>query len=354
MSEQGFQGGIGDTLRELGVAAGEVRSVETVSERPGHRLYRIRTQERSYILKSFPANAPGTEIESYELLRKLAVPTIAVVARTENALLLEDLTCSDTWRLATELDVKDRNTGEAIARWYRNFHEKGADLAADVSEPPPFLEREEDLLDGASIESMGRKLGLSGLDSWRLAAERIDLLKSSLSCFETTLNYNDFHWTNLAVSRNSGPGMEAVVFDYDLLGNRHPLQRLPERRGLVVGGSDQRVPGCLWINRSRRGDSRPPVGHAVRPGVGGTDGRLPRVGGGEPAECIERGLRNGPAPGTRSRPVSGFTCRAARLRNLRLTGVRGEAEAEQRPIGPGGSDYRPAQCLRLFSLRRRV
>ena len=218
MSEQGFQGGIGDTLRELGVAAGEVRSVETVSERPGHRLYRIRTQERSYILKSFPANAPGTEIESYELLRKLAVPTIAVVARTQTALLLEDLTRSETWRLATELDVKDRNTGEAIARWYRNFHEKGADLAADGSEPPPFLEREEDLLDGGSIESTGRKLGLSGLDSWRLAAERIDLLKSGLSCFETTLNYNDFHWTNLAVSRNSGPGMEAVVFDYDLLG----------------------------------------------------------------------------------------------------------------------------------------
>lgn len=29
---------------------------------------------------------------------------------------------------------------------------------------------------------------------------------------------NDFHWTNLALSRKSGPGMEAVVFDYDLLG----------------------------------------------------------------------------------------------------------------------------------------
>ena len=218
MNRRGFQAEIGDTLSRLGVPADEIRSVTTVSARPGHRLYRIRTRRRSYVLKSFPANTPATEIESYDLLRKLGVPTIAVVARTETSLLLEDLTCSDTWRLATELDVKNRHTGEAVARWYRNFHEKGADLAANGSEPPPFLKREEDLLGGTSIESTGRRLGLSGLVSWRLAADRIDLLKRGLSNFETTLNYNDFHWTNLALSRRSGPAMDAVVFDYHLLG----------------------------------------------------------------------------------------------------------------------------------------
>ena len=120
--------------------------------------------------------------------------------------------------MATELDAGDRHVGRAVARWYRYFHEKGSALAESGSGPPPFLKREEDLLDRASIESAGRALGLSRLDSWRLAAGHIDLLKLILSNFGTTLNYNDFHWTNLALSRNSGTGMEAMVFDYDLLG----------------------------------------------------------------------------------------------------------------------------------------
>ena len=218
MSGQRNQQEIGVTLSRLGVPASEIQGVETVSVRPGHRLYRIQIRRRSYILKSFPVKSPGNEIKSYGLLRSLGVPTINVLAQTEADLLLEDLTCSDTWRLATELDVSARHVGAAVALWYRNLHAKGAALAATGSGLPPFLKREEDLLSRASTESAGRTSGLSGLDSWRLASDHIDLLKQGVSNFETTLNYNDFHWTNLALSRNSGPGMEAIVFDYDLLG----------------------------------------------------------------------------------------------------------------------------------------
>ena len=218
MNGQRNQQEIGVTLSRLGVPAGEIRRVETISVRPGHRLYRIHTRRRSHILKSFPVKNPGNEIKGYGLLRQLGVPTINVIAMTETDLLLEDLTCSKEWRLATELDAGDRHVGRAVARWYRYFHEKGSALAESGSGPPPSLKREEDLLDRASIESAGRALGLSRLDSWRLAAGHIDLLKLILSNFGTTLNYNDFHWTNLALSRNSGTGMEAMVFDYDLLG----------------------------------------------------------------------------------------------------------------------------------------
>ena len=218
MSGQRNQQEIGDTLGKLGVPAGEIRRVETISVRPGHRFYRIRTHRCSYVLKSFPVGNPGNEIKGYRLLRQLGVPTLDVIAMTETDLLLEDLTHSETWRLATELDAGDRHVGAAVARWYWRFHEKGSALAAAGSGLPPFLKREEDLLDRAGIESAGRALGLSRLDSWRLAADHIDLLKRSLSDFGTTLNYNDFHWTNLALSRKSGPGMEAIVFDYDLLG----------------------------------------------------------------------------------------------------------------------------------------
>ena len=218
MSGQRNQQEIGVTLNRLGVPAGEILGVETISVRPGHRLYRIRTHRCSYVLKSFPVGNPGNEIKGYSLLRQLGVPTLDVIAMTETDLLLEDLTCSETWRLATEPDAGDRHVGAAVARWYWHFHEKGSALAASGSGLPPFLEREEDLLDRAGIESAGRALGLSRLDSWRLAADHIDLLNLGLSSFGTTLNYNDFHWTNLALSRKSGPGMEAIVFDYDLLG----------------------------------------------------------------------------------------------------------------------------------------
>lgn len=218
MSGQRNQHEIGDSLRGVGIPAGEVRRVETISVRPGHRLYRIRTHRCSYVLKSFPGNNPGNEIEGYSLLRQLGVPTVGVIAKTKTDLLLEDLTCSDTWRLATEADVRERHVGEAVGRWYWRFHEKGTALAESGLGLPPFLKREEDLLDAASIESAGPALGLLQMDSWRLAADHIELLKLGLASFGTTLNYNDFHWTNLALSRKSGPGMEAIVFDYDLLG----------------------------------------------------------------------------------------------------------------------------------------
>jgi len=218
MSGQDFQPEIGDSLRGLSIPAGEVRRVETISVRPGHRLYRILTHRRSYVLKSFSGHGPGNEIEGYGLLRQLGVPTVRVIAKTKTDLLLEDLTGSETWRLATKSDVRERRVGEAVARWFWHFHEKGSALAASGSGLPPFLKREEDLLDPASIEAAGRALGLLQMDSWRLAAEHIELLKLGLAGFGTTLNYNDFHWTNLALSRKAGLGMEAVVFDYDLLG----------------------------------------------------------------------------------------------------------------------------------------
>lgn len=218
MSGHGNRNEIGDSLKGLGIPAGEVRRVESISVRPGHRLYRILTHRCSYVLKSFLRNAPANEIRGYSLLRQLGVPTIRVIAKTGTDLLLEDLTCSDTWRLATESDVSERSVGEAVARWYWHFHQKGSSLAESGVGLPPFLKREEDLLNPATIVSAGRDLGLLRIDSWRLAADHIELLKLGLASFGTTLNYNDFHWTNLALSRKSGPGMEAIVFDYDLLG----------------------------------------------------------------------------------------------------------------------------------------
>lgn len=204
---------------QLGVDPVAVTQTETLSDKHGHGIWRITTQEHTYILKWFPeGQSAATEVQAYGLLQELGVPTLPVHAKTNQALLLEDLATSAEWRLAVEDDVADPRVGEAIARWYGSLHERGAELLASSQYVPQFLTREIDRLDQNSILSTGRLLGLTDHSVWRLAADNIDLLKDAASNLAETLNYNDFHWTNLALSRSVDPQLNAVVFDYHLLG----------------------------------------------------------------------------------------------------------------------------------------
>lgn len=68
------------------------------------------------------------------------------------------------------------------------------------------------------ILSLGERLGLADLKVWRLAAEHLEGLKKEFRLLPSTLNYNDFDWANLALSREETPGTQAIVFDYHLLG----------------------------------------------------------------------------------------------------------------------------------------
>ena len=204
---------------QLGMNPAAVTRTETLSDRHGHSIWRITTQECSYILKWFPeGQSAATEVQAYGLLQELGVPTLPVHAKTSQALLLEDLATSAEWRLAVEDDVADPHVGEAVARWYKSFHELGAELLASNRSVPQLLRREIDSLDQDSILSTGRLLGLADHPVWRLAADSIDLLKDAASNLAETLNYNDFYWTNLALSRSVDPQLNAVVFDYHLLG----------------------------------------------------------------------------------------------------------------------------------------
>jgi len=203
---------------QLGVEPTMITETETLSIKHGHNIWRIKAQGHSYILKYFPEEQSTTEVQAYELLQELGVPTLPVYTSTSQALLLEDLTTSSVWRLADQQDVADPDVGEAVARWFIALHEHGVELLS-VSRPvPQFLTREIDKLDKDSIISTGKILGLKHHPVWRLAADYIDLLKKAASNFPETLNYNDFHWTNLALSRSAEPQMEAVIFDYHLLG----------------------------------------------------------------------------------------------------------------------------------------
>ena len=204
-------------IQDAGLESATVERFETLSERHGHAVWRVVTGDHSYVLKWLGGGHGRVEVEGYRLLQELGVPTLPLYGSSDEALVLEDLTRSDTWRLAAEADSAQARVGRAVARWYRLFHDAGETLLSQGS-PPSFLERETDVLDPETVLLMGRALGLADLPVWALAADHVELLKGAAARLSLTLNYNDFYWTNLALSRREARGLRAIVFDYHLLG----------------------------------------------------------------------------------------------------------------------------------------
>ncbi len=171
-------------------------------------VFTLTTADGSRILKW------SREAEAYRLLARLGVPTLRMFASCADALLVEDLATSAQWGAATAEDVLLPEVGAAVADWYRQLHAAGLHLAA--SERPAFLKRETDAITPANLDAAARRLGLEALVVWRPVAEHVEALKARYEALPTTLLYNDFHWSNLALSR-AAP-VRAVVFDYHLLG----------------------------------------------------------------------------------------------------------------------------------------
>lgn len=204
-------------LRGLGVNADQLQSLSPLHSDHGHALYRVTQDDgRSFVLKVFPGQDHAPEIRAYELLKSLSVPTIPVHGMTTNALLLEDLGAGTTWRLATEDDVALAYVGEAVARWYRTLHTAGSAYLDRADSIPASLTRETDDLTPAVVLEIGDRLDLGQSPVWALAATHLEPLVAALRGLPQTLTYNDFHWTNLAVSRNWP--LRVAVVDYHLLG----------------------------------------------------------------------------------------------------------------------------------------
>ena len=183
-----------------------------IHDKGGNRLYRLLVDQRPLILKIV---SDEVESRAYTMLSRLGVPTLPVHAQVDDAILLDDLEHSHTWRLATDQDVGRRDVGVAVARWYRAFHDAGS--AYLDTRRPNWLKREWDALNAASIMETGHRLDLQHLPVWTLAASMVSELKDAAGALPQVFNYNDFHWSNLALSRTEIP-IEAVVFDLGLLG----------------------------------------------------------------------------------------------------------------------------------------
>jgi hypothetical protein len=181
---------------------------ELIHEKDGVAVWRARSRQQSYILKTFERVEDRREIRFYEILRECGVPTIRVLARTEDALLLEDLKCYPVWRLGRAVDMDSPQVARALAAWYRALHAAGRRFPA-LHELPADT-------DALTEDNLGVLSGIFPDETfWPRLLAGYDKFRQRLDALPKTLTYNDFYWTNLAVARD---GSAALLFDYNCAG----------------------------------------------------------------------------------------------------------------------------------------
>ncbi|MCL1952522.1 MAG: hypothetical protein FWF60_06805 [Oscillospiraceae bacterium] len=124
---------------------------------PGCALHPIREKSGIVVFRAgdcvgkyFRQAHDRREIQYYELLRSLGVPTLRLIAKTERLLLLEDIAASGKYRLGTEQDMSDPNVARLIAAWFRQLHSRGKAYGG-----LPKLDLLDDVKDALSAKSGG-------------------------------------------------------------------------------------------------------------------------------------------------------------------------------------------------------
>jgi len=201
-----------EDLAALGLSRGEVCAAELLRFKSGHFVCRLKAGRSWRILKGF--DSPDVlEPQVYALLRRYEIPTLSLHGCTRQALLLEDLAHSRSWRNASAADMRRRETGLAVADWYHRLHTVGREALRHPEALPPPLHAWVDELMPAALSAAGIRLGLAGKAAWEFALRHAETLCARARACPQTFNYEDFARENLAVSRR-GP-RRAVVFDYD-------------------------------------------------------------------------------------------------------------------------------------------
>jgi hypothetical protein len=185
-------------------------SLEPIREKDGIFVVRVRADGRTSVLKCFANPSHRREIAAYSLLGELGVATLRVLAATQSAILLEDIDASGRLRLGEPGDLADPLVASRLARWYRVLHDAGAGFVIGAGAD---LYDETDVITEANLEAVARRTGTESLPVWGVLRARLEEIKARVRALPRTLTYNDFAFTNLAVTRDS-----ALMFDYNLLG----------------------------------------------------------------------------------------------------------------------------------------
>lgn len=186
-----------------------MQPVEILQHKDGVLTERIRTGEGTAIRKTFETPEHAREIANYHLLSRLNVPTFQFLSHNENSITLEDIAASPHWRLGRPEDLSDPSVAAAVARWYKKLHEYGRGEATED------MYDESDLFTRENIQILPEFTKSPNHSVWNVLESHFDTIRSTVEHLPKTITYNDFYWTNLAVSRD---GSEALMFDYNLMG----------------------------------------------------------------------------------------------------------------------------------------
>lgn len=187
-------------------------NIELIQNKDGVIVARIQNDTISYIFKYFQNEDYKREIKNYKLLQSLNIPTIRVFGFTDLAILMEDVSLSESLRLATKEDLDDVVIASKIAEWYKLLHTGSKDF---VLERSTELYDETDFITRENIEFIKEKTGTQNLPVWKLIDNNFDVIVSKTRNLPRVLTYNDFYYTNLIVAKDKS---SAFMFDYNLLG----------------------------------------------------------------------------------------------------------------------------------------
>jgi len=192
-----------------GVSPQPIQEFRLINAKGGVYVYKCLYDGTPAVVKYFEKEDDRREIFNYRLLAQHNIPTIKTLALGTTALVMEDISVSEQWRLGTAEDFKDADVTKSLAQWYFTFHENGA----AVSELDT-LYFEYDSITEENLNTLILKFP-EAKELFRFVLTHYDKLRELIFKPSFTLNYNDFHWSNFVVRKDK---KAAMMFDYNLLG----------------------------------------------------------------------------------------------------------------------------------------
>lgn len=187
-------------------------SIGIIQNKDGVVVARVQNDKESFVIKCFLKEEFNREIANDKLLKQLNIPAVTVFGYTDCAILMEDISQSNTFRLATKEDLDDAIIASEIAKWYKLLHASSKEW---VNEFGSELYDETDFITRENIEFIRTKTKTQNLLVWKLIDANFDIIISKIKSLPKVLTYNDFYYTNLVVAKDK---TSAFMFDYNLLG----------------------------------------------------------------------------------------------------------------------------------------
>ena len=189
---------------------GDVAWGDVVSDDDGVLVVRGRVGDDPVVVKRYAEPRLAREIANHHLLALLGVPTLPVLGSGDDWLVLADLVDAG-YRHGTPEDLVDPHVAVLLARWYDQLHAAGESVPAAAL---AGLFSELDVVDADGLGAVAARWPELALQvAW--AQDRLPEWRRILADVPRTLTYNDFWYTNLAVSWD---GASALMVNHHLVG----------------------------------------------------------------------------------------------------------------------------------------